>query len=282
MVASLTVCDQSEPTGSVRSLIRSPYLLLLLQLSAFWNVWEWIGGRFTTSGDVWALLPLLTIIGLAWFMTPKQNSRIDSLSLTFAAVFLLTYAVSFAFAPPLVRSTLAIVSITFILSSWRFERLFHFGVFALLLLSLPITESLNFFLGYPMRAVVGEAVEFLLNMQGLDVYREGVCLHFGEKLIWIDAPCSGVKMLWFGTFLAATLAVLFNVGASRLFAIFGLTFAAILFGNILRASALFYVEAGLIDSMEWMHSAVGVVSFAITSLLIIVFVKAVSGTKWLK
>jgi hypothetical protein len=59
----------------------------------------------------------------------------------------------------------------------------------------------------PLRVIVGVATAFLLQMQGLDVWREGVCLHFGEKLIWIDAPCSGIKMLWFGFFLASFLFV---------------------------------------------------------------------------
>ena len=121
MEAAFTAADQSESTGAARSLLGSPYVLLILQLTAFWNVWQWIGGRFTASSDgAWALLPLLTIIGLASFIPPKEKSRIDSLSLTSAAVFLLTYAVSFTFTPPLVRSTLAIISITFIVSYWRF------------------------------------------------------------------------------------------------------------------------------------------------------------------
>ena len=89
-------------------------------------------------------------------------------------------------------------------------------------------------------------------------------------------------MLWFGTFLAAMLTVLFNVGSSRLVAVFGLTFAAILFGNILRASASVLCRNRTDRFTEWMHSAVGVVSFAITSMLILVIVKIVSGTKWLK
>jgi hypothetical protein len=94
-------------------------------------------------------------------------------------------------------------ALTFTLSVWCFGKTFYVGLWSLLLLSLPSVASLEFFLGYPLRVLVGEATAFLLQMQGLDVWREGVCLHFGEKLIWIDAPCSGIKMLWFGLFLAA-------------------------------------------------------------------------------
>ena len=116
----------------------------------------------------------------------------------------------------------------------------------------------------------------------MDVYRAGVCLHFGDKLIWIDAPCSGIKMLWFGTFLATFLSCLFKIGTIRLLGALSITFIAIVLGNIMRASALFYLEAGLIDSPEWMHSAIGVVAFAITSLVIVFVVKKLSGSKWKK
>ncbi|MEQ1642406.1 MAG: archaeosortase/exosortase family protein, partial [Pyrinomonadaceae bacterium] len=125
-------------------------------------------------------------------------------------------------------------------------------------------------------------VVFLLGLQGLEVFRDGVSLHFGEKLIWIDAPCSGIKMLWFGSFLATFLSFVFKLGPIRLLGALSLTFIAVLLGNVLRASALFYIEGGLIESPDWMHSAVGVVSFAITSLLIVLAVKWLSEAKWRK
>ncbi len=252
---------------------------LLFQIAAFWNVWQWMIARFASSGEaMWEILPLIAAVLLAW-RSRSVNSHIAPTALIFAAVFLVAYGASFLVAPPLIRSVFALISLTFILSSWRFDKLFHFGIFVLLLLSLPIADSLNFFLGYPMRVIVGEAVQFLLNGQGLDVYREGVSLNFGDKLIWIDAPCSGIKMLWFGTFLATFLSCLFNLGPIRILAVLGMTFVAVLLGNIMRASALFYIEAGLIETWEWMHSGIGVMAFAFTSLLIVFIVKNVAEDK---
>jgi exosortase/archaeosortase family protein len=106
-------------------------------------------------------------------------------------------------------------------------------------------------------------------MQGLDVWREGVCLHFGEKLIWIDAPCSGVKMLWFGLFLAAFLVCFFRFSNLKSLAVFASAFLIILVGNIFRASALFYIEAEIFDAPRFMHEAVGVFSFAFVALGIV-------------
>ncbi len=258
------------------------FLFLLLQIAAFWNVWQLLAARFAASGEaIWEILPLLSVFFFSWAARPKKLP-VSSVAIIAAAFFLVVYAATFTVAPPLIRAFFAITSITFIISSWRFGKVFHSGIFILFLMSLPLTDSLDFFLGYPMRAVVGEAVAFLLNLQGLDVYRDGVCLHFGEKLIWIDAPCSGIKMLWFGTFLATFLSCLLNFGAFRLLAVLASSFIAIISGNILRASALFYMEGGLIDSPEWMHPAVGVIAFAFTTLAIVFIVKVFSGSKWQK
>jgi exosortase/archaeosortase family protein len=131
---------------------------------------------------------------------------------------------------------------------------------------LPVAASLQFFLGYPLRVKVGAATAFLLQMQGLDVWREGVCLHFGEKLIWIDAPCSGIKMLWFGFFLASFLVCFYRLSNFKAAAVLGSAFLIILLGNIFRASALFYIEAEIIKTPAFMHEAVGVFAFAFTAV----------------
>lgn len=264
-------------------IVSTAALFFALQMAAFWGVWYWLGSRSVVSTDaLWGVLPLVAIAFFSFVAKPANGSKIASASLILAAVFLAAYAFSYAFAPPMVRAIIAFVSLTFVLSSWRFATTFHAGIFLLFLLSLPLTDSLNFYLGYPMRVVVGEAVVRLLSVQGLDIYREGVCLHFGQQLIWIDAPCSGVKMLWFGTFLTTFLSCLFRLDTIKLLLALAMAFAAIMFGNILRASALFYIEAGLIEAPDWMHSAVGVVAFAITSLAIVFTVKRIAGFKWPK
>ncbi len=252
-----------------------------LQIAALWNVWRWLFVRFGTSGeDVWGIAALAAVAFFSFFWQPQANREIKSFAWMSAAVFLLLYAVSFAFAPPLVRGILAFASITFTLSDWQFDRKFHVGIFTLLLLGLPVAASLNFFLGYPLRVIVGEAVEFLLRMQGLDVLREGVCLHFGDKMIWIDAPCSGIKMLWFGIFLTAVGACFYKLNNSKTLAALVAAFAAILTGNIFRASALFYTEAEIVKVPLWFHEAIGVFAFVVTALGIVFIVKKIAEFEW--
>ena len=256
--------------------------LLLLQLVAFWSVWRWIGSRFLNSGELtWELVPLISVVFFAWANQPRDSTRLNSTALISAAATLGLYALSSIVAPPLVAALIAMVSLTFVVSRWRFATTFHPGLFTLLLLCLPIADSLNFFLGYPMRVIVGEATAFLLNMQGLIVYRDGVNLQFGERLLVIDAPCSGIKMLWFGMLLATNLSFLFKLAPRMFLPVLLLALAATMLGNLARASALFYIEGGfIIDAPAWMHSAVGVVAFIFSSIAIAVVVKVSSEVRW--
>lgn len=260
-------------------------LIFIIQLVGFWAVWRWLTFRVWTSGDeIWSLLALACggfFCLTAGFGEIEKEKNPIFYGLSFAALFTIFYVLSFAFdAPPLIRAVLAITALTFTLSVWRCGKTFHFGIYALLLLSLPLVASLNFFLGYPMRLVVGKSAEFLLRLQGLDVVREGVSLKIGEKLIWIDAPCSGVKMLWFGFFLAAVLICFYRLKFLKSAIVFSAAFAIILLGNIFRATALFYIEAEIIKSPAWMHSAVGVLVFAFTAFGIASLVRGIQKARF--
>ena len=130
---------------------------------------------WTSSEEVWGIVSIFAVIVFACFWQ-KNLAKLNSSAFIYPTIFTLFYLASFAFAPPLVRAILAMTALTFTLSSWRFGKTFHLGIYILLLLSLPVMASMNFFLGFPLRVVIGEAVEFLLKLQGLDVWREGVCL----------------------------------------------------------------------------------------------------------
>lgn len=265
------------------SAIGAPHLLFLLQIVVLWPVWLQMAARFSTSSEVLVeLLPLVAVAFFSWSTRPELPVSLSSSTLYSSAFLLFVYVISIPFVPFTFRALIAFASITVLISSWRFGVSFHLGVFALFCLSLPLTDSLNFFLGFPMRAFVGDAVVFLVRLQGIELFRDGVSLHFGDKLIWIDAPCSGIKMLWFGSFLATVLSLIFRLSSIKLLAALLLSFIGVLLGNVLRASALFYVEGGLIEAPEWMHSAIGVVAFAITSIFIVLVVKLLSGVKWRK
>jgi exosortase/archaeosortase family protein len=81
-------------------------------------------------------------------------------------------------------------------------------------------------------------------------------------------------MLWTCWFLASALAHLYGFTGWR----YGLALLlATLFavaGNVLRATSLFYLEAGLFElDVPWLHAAVGIAAFAMTALLLFVVLR---------
>ncbi len=253
----------------------SKIILILLQLVAFWSVGRWYFLRLSTSNDeTFGVLAIVAIVALI-VKNRRENSGVSNFGFIVASIAI--YAISFAFLPPLLRSVVAVTSLTFAISGWFFGKRFHFGIWSLFLLSLPIVASLQFYLGFPLRILVGEATAFLLKLNGLVVFREGVCLHFGEKLIWIDAPCSGVKMLWAGFFLTSLLITIYEFNFKKTVFAFVSAFAIILLGNIFRATGLFYLEAEIIKMPSFAHEAIGVSAFILTCIGIVAAMLKIRG-----
>ncbi len=240
----------------------SKIVLILLQILAFWSVWRWYFLRLSSSSDeFYGILALLAIAVLSFKFRVKDS---PVLNFKLIALSIAVYALFFPFLPPLARAVIAVTSLTCTISGFSFGKRFHFGIWSLFLLGLPVVASMQFYLGFPLRVLVGEATAFLLKLNGLSVFREGVCLFYGERIIWIDAPCSGVKMLWAGFFLTGLLITIYRFTFVKSLLAFISAFAIILLGNIFRATGLFYLEAGIIKLPDFAHEAIGVSAFILT------------------
>ena len=247
------------------------------QLVAFWPVWRWYVARVSGAGEgAWGLLALACAAYFLWRgsvgadnVGPADRGR----GLLFPALLVVLYAASYPLLPPLARAAVALTALGCTASWLRSGRRFHLGALGLLYLSLPLIPSLQFYGGYPLRAFVAAAVAPLLRLGGYAVVREGTCLNWAGRLIWVDAPCSGVRMLWAGLFVACVLACLYELRPLRTLQALVAAAAVIVFGNVLRAAALFYVEAGVVEAPPWAHEYVGVVSFAAVACLILLTVR---------
>lgn len=239
--------------------------VVALQLLAFWPVWRWYSTRITNSTDeMWSLLALATAMVLLWWKKRPASERKPHLFLP--TILVLLYACTYPFFPPLLRATIAVTALGCTMSSLSFGRPFHLGTLGLLYLSLPVIPSLQFYGGYPLRVFVASVAAPLLRLGGFAVIREGTCLNWDGQLIWIDAPCSGIRMLWAGLYLACTLAFVYELPfIKKLFAL-ATAFFAIIFGNVFRSVALFYLEAGVIENQSYAHSFIGVSAFMIAAL----------------
>jgi exosortase len=212
------------------------------------------------------MVALLT--AAAVLMRDRNARRGSTSSLAVPLVLLLSYAAALAFAPPLARAFLGMVVLGSACSVCWYGTRCNFALCGLLAISLPLTASLDFYLGYPLRVVVGEATEMLLQLNGIAVVRDGTLLSWNERSIAIDAPCSGIKMLWTGGYLCFALAAVLRLDTSRTL---GLALGAgvvVVVANVLRATSLFYVESGLIEAPDSAHDLVGAVMFAFAAIAI--------------
>lgn len=238
--------------------------VLALQLLAFWPVWQWYGARVVDSADgKWGLLAAgSAALLLCWKRSPPCETE---MRLLLPTLLLFLYAITYPFFPPLLRATIAVTVIGCTLSSLLMGRLFHPGLLGLLYLSLPVIPSLQFYGGYPLRVFVASVTAPILRLGGFNVFQDGTCLNWDGQLIWIDAPCSGVRMLWVGLYLACALASVYALRPLKTLYVLISAFIVVIFGNIFRAVALFYLEAGVIKMPAWSHDYIGVVAFVMVA-----------------
>lgn len=248
--------------------------LIGIQLLAFWPVWNWYARRLAAaSEELWGLLAIVTALFFLWQHSSESKEQ-PSLYLSAAALFV--YAISYHFLPPLISAAVALISIGCTLSAFRLARRLHIGLIGLLLLALPVIPTLQFYLGYPLRVLVAEMAIPLLRLNGILVAREGSCLNWGGALISIDAPCSGIKMLWTGLYLAFALCCFYRLNNTRTSVAAIMALILVVIGNGLRAISLFYIETGIIKMARWTHEGVGLLLFALTALAIITSVHYLS------
>jgi exosortase/archaeosortase family protein len=243
-------------------------LIIGLQVIAFWDVWRWYVSRAVYSWDQpWGVLALVAAI-IFLLASRKPWSQADR-SLLIPTVLAIFYAVTYLPFGPLARATVAFTALAVTMSSLRFGKSFHPGLFGLLYLSLPTLPTLQFFGGYPLRIVVAELTAPILRMSGFAVIPEGTCLKWAGRMIWIDAPCSGIKMLWVGLFLTFVVLCLYELPLLKTLLLLPLVGVVIMATNVFRAVALFYIEAGVLNMPSWGHEYAGVIAFVLEAAGII-------------
>ncbi len=230
---------------------------VLVLAVAFAPVLLWYWSRLDDgAGEALGLVALVLAITLSLKDRHTPNLRLAEISI-------LVYGVGFFFLPPLLRAIPALATIAFLTGIHR-----QAGQFGLLLLSLPVQASLDFFLGYPFRLVTAEGSRLLVNLMSYPVKRLGVQLSLEGSIVSVDPPCSGLQMLWASAFLSALLATLFRLSYRRSIELGVVALLLCLLANILRASSLFFPEAGIISIPGFAHEGIGLIFFALAGLVL--------------
>jgi exosortase/archaeosortase family protein len=237
-----------------------------------WASWHWYASRIATDPDeFYGLLALIAAVIIA--IMAKPTAKLPRYSFLLLTFLMLYYAANYHTLFPLARAVLLMTALASTISIFRFGCYLQPGICGLFYLSLPVISSLQFYLGFPMRSLVANIDKLLLGFAGISVTVEGTALRWGNDLIVVDAPCSGVKMLWTGIFIACVMITYFRFGWYKsILSIIG-TVVLVILGNALRASALFYPEAGILKLPPMWHDGTGIIVFIFTAIAICWYIK---------
>jgi exosortase/archaeosortase family protein len=245
--------------------IMHPLLVTALVMAATWDAWRWYVQRVWESPEEAASLAVTMAFLGALGMTRRRKGAIR-LPLVPVALLLAAFAASYGVLPPIARATIAITATLFCGHTAAFKEHPPVAFWGLVALALPVVPSLQFVLGYPMRLICAALSVGLLQAHGLAVERQGTFLLWRDELIQFDAPCSGVNMLWAGLLLTLMSCVLFRFNAIKVMIAVALSFVLAIACNVLRATSLFYIEAGVVPQAQaWWHEGIGIAAFTVSS-----------------
>ncbi|MBI5092079.1 MAG: archaeosortase/exosortase family protein [Candidatus Hydrogenedentes bacterium] len=227
---------------------------------ALWDRW-WAPWGSQASAMVFAI----GVLSWAWLAVRGREAWTPAHAcapafLAASAACLLVYAALYTRLPQLVSCELALTALGCVLMGTlpAITRRQSWGVFFLIVLSAHVATSLEFFIGFPLRLVVGKIAALML---GQSIQAVGTGLTDGANTVFIDAPCSGVRMLSTSLVLASALAVLMRLRLYRTLLLLAIAVVLAVLGNAERAATLFIVtSAG--DSDSDMDLVFGIIVFA--------------------
>ena len=195
-----------------------PWGYLAAELVAFWPSAAWFYSRTRyASEERWQLVALVAAVVLLVIRSrePRRPDAKPSSSMLGPALGVVVYAAMVSFVPPLFAALVAVSVLTWTASHLLIGRRFDLALFSLGLLALPVVQVFQYHLGLPLRIVTASGANALLQLVGLDVVRHGTCLDWQGVLVWVDPPCSGLRMLWTTLFLAALASALWKLSTRR-------------------------------------------------------------------
>jgi len=245
-----------------RRAARPVNMLLGSLILALWPHWSYMARRMVDGSDEpWGIVALATVFALlvrdrGELAMPTRSALVASATLAFLA------AAASLVLPDLAAAAVAMLALALFLVH-ALPRRPASSLVALLLLSLPVIASLQFYLGYPLRAFTARATALVLGAAGLDVSAAGAAILHRGTTVLVDAPCAGIGMLWVGSYTAALLSYLARAGVARTATNAVAAALLVLAANVARNTALFFPEAGFVQWPAWSHEAIGLAALAL-------------------
>jgi exosortase/archaeosortase family protein len=251
-----------------------PLAWLALQAAALWPHWRWAAARVADGSDDPLGLAALVALTVVVFRlepqlraSPKPAWLIAAMGATVAATL-----ASFQL-PPLIGALLAALAMAAGLRSFMPSGHAVLPMAGLAVLALPVVSSLQFYAGYPLRVVTAQLSTWLLQILGMAAERSGSSMTVQGRLIIVDAPCSGVQMVWMAYFCACAVAAFSGLRDRQLLARLPWVGVLVLAGNVLRNSVLVALEAQREQVSEAVHQGVGLVVLVMVCAAVVAVVR---------
>jgi len=225
-------------------------------LVAGWPVWRWYVARIGDGSDEpWGLASLA--VALAFVPWRRLREPLAAGSVLAVASVAAAVLLGHLWLPALVRGGLWMLGLA-VLFGDAGPALARAG---LLILSLPVVATAQFYLGYPLRAFTALCSVPPLRLLGYEVSRQGTALRWAGETVLVDAPCSGIQMLWTGLFAACALAAVRGLGWRATLTLLRWTGCVVAAANWMRCVVLFLVEVRGVVPPQWLHVAIGLAAF---------------------
>lgn len=243
------------------------FLWLGLQAIALWPQWVWYWRRLVDGSDeplgVLALLALVILM----FRLARQMRRVPDWRWILAACALTVGSALALQVTPLLSALVGVLALAAGLAAWLAPDAPRLPCAGLLVLSLPLLSSLQFYAGYPLRAITAQLSCWLLQIPGFEAERSGSSILVSGQLVIVDAPCSGIQMAWMAYFAAIAAAAVLATPDRILLRRLPLVGLLVIAGNTLRNTILVAWEASGRPPGEGWHQAIGLVVLASVCLL---------------
>ncbi len=247
---------------------------LLLQTAALWPHWRWALARGTDgSDDPLGLAALAALLALAVRLGPQLLVRPRAGWAALAAAATLAATAAHFAAPPLLGALLAALALS---AGWRSHLpagLPLLPATGLAVLALPVLSSLQFYAGFPLRIATAQLSTWALQLGGLAAERTGTAMLVQGRLVIVDAPCSGVQMVWMAYFCACAAAAWSGLSDRRFLRRLPWVGLLVLGGNVVRNSVLVSMEATQAHVREAIHHGVGLLVLAVVCAAVLAIVR---------
>lgn len=247
-------------------------VIFVLQALASWAAAATLVEVLGTSEGGLVHLGGLVALLVCWWRDRRAGPP-DPKWVAASQVLLAAYAAAAVFGPRLVALALALTSLATLLVATTRAPARCTGLVAIAWTVLPVLDVAQALVGTPLRLAAGRLAAGMLTGAGWRVESLGVALTDGQRTVFVDPACSGVRFLWCGLFLAALLGTVLRLSAYRVAALGALSMVAVIVANALRTSALYAAELlprGELSSPV-AHEVIGLVSFALPAVLLAAF-----------